>query len=71
MAMREIVKSKLVDKERNKEEIEVTKEDDAPPSSLINSIVNMKWKQRKSKEAHSLARNTLGVQGRAGAPEWD
>ncbi len=40
--MREIVKSKLVDKERNKEEIEVTKEDDAPPSSLINSIVNMK-----------------------------
>jgi hypothetical protein len=33
--------------------------------------VNMKWKQRKSKEAHSLARNTLGVQGRAGAPEWD
>jgi hypothetical protein len=35
------------------------------PSSLIDSNVNMKWKQQKSKKlgALSLAHNTLGVKG--------
>lgn len=34
MAMREIVRSKLVDKEKNKEEIEVTREEEARISVL-------------------------------------
>jgi hypothetical protein len=38
---------------------------DALPSFLIDSNVNLKWKQRKSKElgTHSLACNTLGWKG--------
>jgi hypothetical protein len=34
MAMREIVRSKLVDKEKNKEEIEITREEEARISVL-------------------------------------
>jgi hypothetical protein len=46
---------------------------DVPPSSLTDSNVSLKLKQRKSKElsARSLIRSTLGVEGRAGAPGWD
>jgi hypothetical protein len=46
---------------------------DALLSSLIDSNVNLKLKQRKNKElgAHSLARNTSGVEGRARASEWE
>ncbi len=46
---------------------------DALPSSFINSNMSLKLKQRKSKElgAHSLTRNTSGVEGRARAPGWD
>jgi hypothetical protein len=41
------------------------------PNSLIDSNVSLKWKQWKSKESESLAHNTLGVEGRVGAPGWD
>jgi len=42
---------------------------DVPPSSLMDSNVSLKLKQRKSKElgALSLARNILGVEGCARA----
>jgi hypothetical protein len=45
---------------------------DAPPYSLINSIVNPKVKITKGEGvgAHSLGRSILGVEGRAGAPRW-
>jgi hypothetical protein len=41
-------------------------------SSLVDSNVNLRWKQRKNKElaTRSLARSTLGVEGRAGVPGW-
>jgi len=41
---------------------------DAFPNSLIDSNVNLKWKQQKSKKlgACSLACNTLEVKGCAG-----
>jgi hypothetical protein len=46
---------------------------DALLSSLMDSNVSLKWKQRKSKDLEecSLVRSTLGVKGRAGAPKWD
>jgi hypothetical protein len=46
---------------------------DALPSSLIDSNVNMKLKQRKNKKlgARSLARNTSRVEGRARASKWE
>jgi len=46
---------------------------DAFPSPLIDSNVNLKLKQWKSKElgARSLARNISGVKGCAGASGWD
>jgi hypothetical protein len=46
---------------------------DAFPSSLIDSNMSLKWKQRKSKElgTNSLAHNTLRVEGRVGAPGWN
>jgi hypothetical protein len=31
----------------------------------------MKIAEKQGVEAHSLAHNTLGVEGRAGAPKWD
>jgi hypothetical protein len=45
---------------------------DAPPSSLIGSTMNSRWKQRKDKElgVRSFIRNTSGVEGRVGAPGW-
>jgi hypothetical protein len=45
---------------------------DALPSSLIDSNVSLRWKQRKSKELGyiPLAHNTLGVEGCAGALGW-
>jgi len=44
-----------------------------PPSSLMDSNVSRKVKTSKGEGigAHSLARNTLGVEGRAKAPGWD
>jgi hypothetical protein len=44
----------------------------APPSSLVDSIVSPKVITTKGEgiRAHSLARNTLGVEGRAGALRW-
>jgi len=44
---------------------------DAPPSSLMNSIVNPKVKKMKGEGvgAHSLIRSISGVEGRAGASE--
>jgi len=46
---------------------------DAPPSSLMDSIVNPKVKTVEGKGigACSLARNTLKVEGRVGALRWD
>ncbi len=46
---------------------------DVLASSLIDSNVNLKWKQWKSKELgpRSLTCNTLGVEGCAGALGWD
>jgi hypothetical protein len=46
---------------------------DAPPSSLMDSIVSPKVKTTKGEGvgARSLARNTLGVKGRVGALRWD
>jgi hypothetical protein len=45
---------------------------DVLPSSLIDSNVSLKWKQRKNKElgTRSLA-STLGVEGCARALRWD
>jgi hypothetical protein len=42
MAMRETVRSKLVDKEKNKEEIEVTREEEARISVLKRKIESCK-----------------------------
>jgi hypothetical protein len=46
---------------------------DAFPSSLMDSIVSPKVKTTKGEGvgARSLARNTLGVEGRVGASRWD
>ncbi len=47
--------------------------DDAPLSSLMDSIVSPKMKITVGKRigAYSLACNTLGVKGHVGAPGWD
>jgi hypothetical protein len=47
--------------------------DDAPSSSLMDSIVSPKVKTTEGKwiGVHSLACNTSGVEGRVGAPWWD
>ncbi len=46
--------------------------DDTPPSSLMDSTTSPKMKTTEGKRvgACSLARSTLGVEGRAGAPRW-
>ncbi len=46
---------------------------DAPPNSLMNSIVSPKVKTMEGEGvgAHSLARNTSGVEGCARASVWD
>jgi hypothetical protein len=46
---------------------------DTPPSSLMDSNMNPKVKTMEGEGvgARSLARNTLGVKGRVGAPGWD
>jgi hypothetical protein len=46
--------------------------DDAPPDSRMDSTVSPKVKTTKGEgfEMHSLAHNTLGVKGRAGALGW-
>jgi hypothetical protein len=46
---------------------------DAPPSSLMDSTMNPKVKivEGEGVGVRSLARNTLGVKGCAGAPRWD
>jgi hypothetical protein len=46
---------------------------DAPPSSLMDSIMNPKVKTTKGEwvRACSLTHNTLGVEGCARAPGWD
>ncbi len=45
---------------------------DAPLSSLMDSIVSPKVKTSKGKGigAHSLAYNTSGVEGHVGVPGW-
>jgi len=44
---------------------------DAPPSSLMDSIVSPKVKTTEGGVgAHSLACNTSGVEGHVGAPGW-
>jgi hypothetical protein len=45
---------------------------DAPPSSLLDSIMNLKVNTLEGEGvgAHSLACSTLGVEGCAGAPGW-
>jgi hypothetical protein len=46
--------------------------DDTPPSSLMDSTMSPKVKTTKGERVgtHSLARNTSGVEGCAGAPGW-
>jgi len=46
---------------------------DAPPSSLMDSIVNIKVKTSKGKgvEVRTFVRNTSGVEGHVGASGWD
>jgi hypothetical protein len=46
---------------------------DAPPSSLMDTITSPKVKTTEGERigAHSLARSTSGVKGRAGALGWD
>ncbi len=46
---------------------------DTPPSSLMDSTRSPKVKTSKEEGVgvRSLARSTLGVEGRAGAPGWD
>jgi hypothetical protein len=46
---------------------------DAPPSSLMYSTTNPKVKitEVEGVGVRSLARNTFGVEGRAGTPGWD
>jgi hypothetical protein len=46
---------------------------DAPPSSLMDSIMSPKVKimEGKGVGTHSLARDTLGVEGHVGVPGWD
>jgi hypothetical protein len=46
---------------------------DTPPSSLMDSIASPKVKttKREGVGACSLAHNTSGVEGHAGAPQWD
>jgi hypothetical protein len=46
---------------------------DTLPSSLMDSIASPKVKITKGKRvgAHSLVRNTLGVEGCVGASGWD
>jgi hypothetical protein len=45
---------------------------DAPPSSLMDSTTSLKVKTTKGEGvgAHSLARSTLGVEGRVGVLGW-
>ncbi len=45
---------------------------DAPPSSLMDSTMSPKVKTMEGKGigVRSLACNTLGIEGRAGAPRW-
>ncbi len=45
---------------------------DAPLDSLMDSTASPKVKTTKGEgiEVHSLARNTLGVEGRVGASVW-
>jgi hypothetical protein len=47
-------------------------EDDAPPHSLKDSSLSAKVKTMEEKGIGvcSLTRNTLGVEGRVGAPGW-
>jgi hypothetical protein len=47
--------------------------DDAPPSFFIDSTANPKVKTMEGEGvgAHSLAHDTLGVQGHARALKWD
>jgi hypothetical protein len=46
---------------------------DAPPSSLMDSITSPKVKTTEGDwvRVHSLVRNISGVEGRDGAPRWD
>jgi hypothetical protein len=46
---------------------------DAPPNSLMDSIMNpmVNTLEEEGVEVYSLFRNTLGVEGRAGAPRRD
>jgi hypothetical protein len=46
---------------------------DAPPSSLMDSTMSSKVTivEGKGARAHSLVRNTFGVERRAGALGWD
>ncbi len=46
---------------------------DTPPSSLMELIASPKVKIVEGEEVgvRSLVQNTLGVEGRAGAPIWD
>jgi hypothetical protein len=45
---------------------------DAFPSSLMDSTVSLKKKTTEGGVGvRSLARSTLGVEGRAGVPGWD
>jgi hypothetical protein len=46
---------------------------DAPPSSLMDSIVSPKMKTLEGEGvgAHSLSCNALGVEGCVQAPKWD
>jgi hypothetical protein len=46
---------------------------DAPSSSLMDSTTSPKVKKVEGEgiRAHSLARNTLGVEGRVGVSGWD
>ncbi len=48
-------------------------DDDAPPSSLMDSIAspNVKITEGEGVGVHLLAHNTSGVEGRVEAPRWD
>jgi hypothetical protein len=57
----------------NNDNVHQGMETDEPSSSLMNSTMNPKKKTMKGEGvgAHFLARNTLGVEGHAGASGWD
>jgi len=48
-------------------------DDDAPPSSLMDSTASPKVKTTEGKGVGAcfLAHNTSGVEGRVGVPGWD